>query len=126
MTSRGLHIFRKSSTYLRDVARLLKSYKQSASGSCFLYFSQDSNIPRIWIRVSRPGKPLGVSFGAVYMGGGTECSNDKNCPALAGTPVERPRIPLCRDGTKNVSAKFFPNKRNGTIKRYIHAWRDPV
>ena len=57
---------------------------------------------------------------------GTECLYDKNFPALAGIPVERTGIPLCRDGTKNVPAKFFPYKRNGTNKRYIHAWRDPV
>ena len=57
---------------------------------------------------------------------GTERLYDKNCPALAGIPVERTGIPLCRDGTKNVPAKFFPYKRNGTNNRYIHAWRDPV
>ena len=45
---------------------------------------------------------------------GTECLYDKNCPALAGIPVERTGIPLCRDGTKNVLTKFFPYKRNGT------------
>ena len=44
---------------------------------------------------------------------------------LAGIPVERTGIPLCWDGTKNVPAKFFPYTRNGTNKRYIHAWRDP-
>ena len=43
---------------------------------------------------------------------GTECLYDKNCPALAGIPVERTGIPLCRDGTKNIPAKFFPYKRN--------------
>ena len=56
---------------------------------------------------------------------GTECLYDKNCPALPGIPAERTGIPLCRDGTKNVQAKFFPYKRNGTNNRYIHAWRDP-
>ena len=50
----------------------------------------------------------------------------KNCPALAGIPVERTGIPFCRDGTKNVPEKLFPYKRNGTNKRYIHVWRDPV
>ena len=41
---------------------------------------------------------------------GTECLYDKG------------------DGTKNVLAKFFLHayKRNGTNKRQIHAWRDPV
>ena len=58
---------------------------------------------------------------------GTECLYDKNCPVLAGIPVERTRIPLCRDGTKNIPAKLFPYKRYGTNKRYItHAWRDPA
>ena len=52
---------------------------------------------------------------------GTECLYDKNFPALAGNPVERTGIPLCRDGTKNVPAKFFPYKRNGTITDiYMH------
>ena len=32
---------------------------------------------------------------------------DKNCPALAGIPVERTGIPLCRDGTKNVPANIL-------------------
>ena len=44
---------------------------------------------------------------------GTECLYDKNCPALAGTSVERTGIPLFRDGTKNVPEKFFSNKWNG-------------
>ena len=38
---------------------------------------------------------------------GTECLYDKNCPALIGIPVEQTRIALCRDGTKNVPAKFL-------------------
>ena len=33
-------------------------------------------------------------------------------------------VPLCRDRSKNSPAKFFPNKRNGTNKRYIHTWRE--
>ena len=45
---------------------------------------------------------------------GTECLHDKNCPALAG-------ISVCQDGTKNILEKFFPCKRNGANKRYIHA-----
>ena len=54
---------------------------------------------------------------------GMECFYDKNCqPALAGIPVERTGFLLFRDGTKNVPAKFFPYKRNGTNKRKIRAW----
>ena len=58
----------------------------------------------------------------------TECLYDKNCLALAGIPVERTGIPLCRDGTKNVAAKFFPYKRNGTNKsmQYICMARSRV
>ena len=50
---------------------------------------------------------------------GMECLYDKNFPALVGIPFERTGIPLCRDGTKNMPAKFFPYKRNGTISVYI-------
>ena len=48
-----------------------------------------------------------------------ECLHDKNCSAFAG-------IPLCRDGTKLVSANIFSIKRNVINMRYIHVWRDPV
>ena len=51
----------------------------------------------------------------------TECLYDKKCSSLAGILVERTRIPLRRNGTKNAPAKFFPYKRNGTKRDiYMH------
>ena len=46
-------------------------------------------------------------------------------PYAYGSQLSEPgsRIPALPDGTKNVPAKFFPNKRNGTNKRwdiYMH------
>ena len=68
---------------------------------------------RVHIRMFLPGT---ISPGTIckvniisFRKSGTECLYDKNCPALAG-------IPLCRDGTKNGPAKFFPYKRYWTNK----------
>ena len=44
----------------------------------------------------------------------TECLCDKNCPALPGRDEKRP----CQ-----IISIY---KRNGTSKRYLHAWRDHV
>ena len=85
---------------------------------------------RVYMRMFLPGtiSPKTICKVSIISSrqSGTECLYDKNCPAFPGIPVERTGIPLCRDGTKNVPAKFFPYKRNGTNNRYIHAWRDPV
>ena len=85
---------------------------------------------RVYMRMFLPGtiSPRTICKASIISSqqSGAECLHDKNGPALAGIPVERTGIPLCRDGTKNVPAKLFPYKRNGTNNRYIHAWRDPV
>ena len=67
---------------------------------------------RVYMRMFLPGT---ISPGTICkvsiissQQSGTERLYDKNCPALAGIPVERTGIPLCRDMTKNVPAKFFP------------------
>ena len=44
---------------------------------------------------------------------GTECLYEKNCLVLAGTGV------FSCNGPKNVPAKFFPYKWNGTNKIYV-------
>ena len=95
-----------------------------------MFAGMERFLPWVYMRIFLPGP---ISPGTIYKvrivssrQSGTECLYDKNCPALAGIPVERTGIPLCWDVTKNVPAKFFPYKRNGTNKRYIHAWRDPL
>ena len=49
---------------------------------------------------------------------GTECLHDKNCPALAGIPVERTGIPLYRDATKNVPANISILRQRDEYDRY--------
>ena len=56
---------------------------------------------------------------------GTECLYDKNCPTLAETPVERTRIPLCQDGTKNVTERD-KYKRYTCMARSHHPGKRPV
>ena len=80
---------------------------------------------RVYMRMFLPGT---ISPGTIFklsiitsLQSGMECSYDKNCPALAGIPVERTGIPLCWVGTKNVPAKFCPYKQIGTnIYIYIY------
>ena len=83
-----------------------------------LYGRRDGTFSsRVYMRMFLPGT---ISPGTICKvsiissrQSGTECLYDKNCPALAGTSVERTGIPLFRDGTKNVPEKFFSNKWNG-------------
>ena len=48
----------------RDVARLEKSVKRKsrAARRVFLAFRKSSNIPNVWITVSKQGNPFGISF----------------------------------------------------------------
>ena len=88
---------------------------------------------RVYMRMLLTGK---ISPGTIFklsiitsLQSGMECSYDKNCPALAGIPVERTGIPLCWVGTKNVPAKFCPYKQIGTniyIYIYIYSLRRRV
>ena len=69
---------------------------------------------RVYMRMFLPGtiSPRTICKASIISSrqSGTEYLYDKNCSALAGIPVERTGIPLCRDGTKNFPAKFFPYK----------------
>ena len=103
------------------LSRLLKLFIWEAGR---VFPGTDRFSSRVYMRMFLPGT---ISPGTIFKASiissrqsGTECSYDKNCPALAGIPVERTGIPLCRDGTKNVLGKFFPYKRNGTNKRCIY------
>ena len=71
-------------------------------------FSFRVHIRMFLPRTISPGTICKVSIVSSRQSG-TECLYDKNCPILAG-------IPLCRDGTKNGPAKFFPYKRYWTNK----------
>ena len=48
--------------HMRDIARLGKNVTKKSARRVFLAFRKSSNIPSVWIRVSKHRKPLGISF----------------------------------------------------------------
>ena len=85
---------------------------------------------RVYMRMFLPGtiSPRTICKVSIISSrqSGTECLYNKNCPSLAGIRSSKPRSRFAGTGRKTSQQTFFPYKRNGTNKRYIHTWRDPV